>query len=187
MTVTAKKQAERRALEVIFSRRNPPPIGCCWLAVTSGKKRFVYACVDVEIFDDLSALLWGLSTRGYVFRRRDRVNVYLHHIVFGGRPLDGEIDHENRDQLDNRRSNLRLATHAQNASNTAQRKNNQSSYRGVRRQRGMAAWVAQISVNGVKQYLGQFNTPEEAALAYDEAAKRLRGKFAQLNFPSEAN
>lgn len=183
--MTAKKQVERRELEAIFSRCNSLPVGCRWLAVTSGQKRFVYALVDIETFDEVSGLLWGLSTRGYVFRRRDRVNVYLHHVVFGERPLTGEIDHINRDQLDNRRQNLRHLTHSQNSANTAHRKNNTSGYRGVHWFQNR--WVAKISVEGIEHHLGRFTTPEEAARAYDEVARRLRGEFAQLNFPSETN
>jgi hypothetical protein len=98
-----------------------------------------------------------------------------------------EIDHVNGDGLDNRRENLRVATHAQNASNRGVRVNNTSGFKGVHANhsgRGKQ-WFAYITTNYKRQHLGMFGTAEEAARAYDAAAVRLHGEFARLNFPSD--
>jgi len=93
------------------------------------------------------------------------------------------IDHINRNGLDNRRSNLRLATIAQNAWNSRRRKN-RSGYKGVWYAKDKGRFRAAIWHNNKREYLGYFDSPRQAALAYDEAAKRYHGEFAVLNFDS---
>lgn len=96
------------------------------------------------------------------------------------------VDHENGNGLDNRRSNLRPATVAQNAANRPMNANNTAGFKGVMRNssRGLP-WRAQIRAAGKRYHLGLFATPEVAARAYDEAARKLHGDFARLNFPLE--
>jgi hypothetical protein len=93
-----------------------------------------------------------------------------------------EVDHKDMDGLHNERHNLRYSTHVQNMHNKPKLPNNTSGYKGVFRKRDK--WAAQIMVQGKTFRLGQrFETPEEAARAYDCAARELLGDFAQLNFP----
>jgi hypothetical protein len=88
--------------------------------------------------------------------------------------------------LNNRKSNLRLASQSQNLHNSAPYKNNKSGYRGVHYMRPpRKRWVCSIAVNGKSRHLGRFMTAEEAARAYDKAAVELMGEFASLNFPGE--
>ena len=93
-----------------------------------------------------------------------------------------EVDHINHNTLDNRRCNLRLATHGQNMANS--RPNKGRKYKGVWQIMGKY-WVAFIGKNKKQIYLGSFSTPKLAAKAYDEAARKKFGEYACLNFPNE--
>ena len=101
---------------------------------------------------------------------------------------DGLVcDHINGDSLDNRKANLRSATHLQNCWNA--RKSPQSAYskyKGVTFDKMRQKWNAQICVNGKRIFLGTFKDETEAAKAYDSAAKRHFGEFAALNFPDSS-
>jgi hypothetical protein len=93
------------------------------------------------------------------------------------------VDHRNTDSLDNRRANLRLATHSQNSCNSRRDKSNTySRYRGVSFSKRKGKWFAAIRANGRKLWLGYFDNEIDAARAYDTAARKYHGEFARLNF-----
>ena len=100
------------------------------------------------------------------------------------------IDHRDGDGLNNQRSNLRPATRTQNGSNQPKRRHSISRFKGVtRRKHGSkhgGSWIAQISDRAITKYIGSFSTEEEAARAYDAAARELFGEFAYLNFKEQA-
>jgi hypothetical protein len=91
------------------------------------------------------------------------------------------VDHRDQDGLNNRRTNLRVATQSQNLSNRGPQKNNTSGYKGVSLCKATGRWQAIIQYGRKKKRLGRFDTPEQAALAYDKAAVALMGEFAVLN------
>lgn len=90
---------------------------------------------------------------------------------------DAEVDHVNGDGLDNRRCNLRLATHAENGRNRRLAVNNTSGYRGVTWRKKEQKWSAKIRHDRRTHWLGLFDSPELAAAEYQKAAERLFGEF----------
>ncbi len=94
------------------------------------------------------------------------------------------VDHINGNGLDNRRCNLRLASAAQNAANRIINPRCASGYKGVEARKRLARpFFAVIGGRPNREYLGCFSTPEEAARAYDDAARLRWGQHARLNFP----
>lgn len=104
----------------------------------------------------------------------------MHTLILGN--IDGfEIDHVNQNGLDNRRTNLRHATKSQNRANVSLRKDNKSGYKGVSLLKSYGKWRAYIQKDKKLLHLGFFDTPQEAAIAYNKKAKELFGEFAWLN------
>ncbi len=113
----------------------------------------------------------------YCLRKRNDRHISLHREILT--PEDGLcVDHVNGNGLDNRRPNIRPCTQLENSRNKKKRARN--GYKGITLNRGK--WQARVSDKNV----GRFDSPEEAARAYDEAARRLHGQFARLNFPEAA-
>lgn len=125
----------------------------------------------------------GLS---YAFAYGPRVGkhqpmILMHRLILAA-PPGTHVDHINHNTLDNRRSNLRLATAAQNCWNTGSWRTNTSGHKGVWRDPKSHKWTSAITVNGERHYLGVFATAEDAADAYKQAAVRMRGEFHPTHF-----
>lgn len=145
-----------------------------------------FALVDAEDFEELNKYTWLASERGYALRRTNQgdkpMTMLMHRQVIGAEK--GQVvDHINRDKLDNRRSNLRIVTQAQNTMNRSGDKTNISGFKGVYWQKNRQNWQARISKDYVRVHIGTFDDPEEAARAYDTVAAKLFGEYALLNFP----
>lgn len=152
------------------------------------------AIVDAADFDWLNQYNWqahwSQTGNGFYAARTarhpvtgKRIYVSMHRFILGCK-ASKDVDHRNGDRLDNRRGNLRRCTHPQNMRNRGRNANNKSGYKGVCWHRISTKWCAQINHAGKVKHLGLFLTPEEAAKAYDAAAKRWHGKFAYSNFPT---
>lgn len=111
--------------------------------------------------------------------RKSKVKVLMHRFILLA-PHTMTVDHKSHDTLDNRRENLRHATRAQQNANRL-KSYGASKYKGVHRRWDGLKWVAQIKKSPLHIHLGSFETEEEAAAAYNKAAKKLFGKFACLN------
>lgn len=160
---------------------------CITIPLTRG-----YSTVIDAIDSDLADFNWSTLPGGetcYAKRSGKRSKgkrpiLLMHRIILSrilGRDLlpDEYPDHIDLNGLNNRRENLRLATHAQNMWNQRIAKNNASGFKGVSRYK--KGYRAYIQINGKGVCLGSFPTPELAAAAYNEIAIKYRGKFARLN------
>lgn len=120
-----------------------------------------------------------LHETGYVHIKINGKSYAAHRLVwlyvYGSFPSE-YLDHINGDKSDNRISNLRLATHSENLRNKGKNKNNKSGFKGVIFSPSKK-WIAQVSVNGVKQYLGTYETAEMASNVYQEFCKNNYGDF----------
>lgn len=115
----------------------------------------------------------------------DRVHRLVVEKAFGTIPPSMFVDHIDGDSRNNRRGNLRIVTKQQNAANAAAR-GGSSQYRGVHKTRNNK-WAAQISRQGIRLSLGYYDSEEEAAAAYDEAARDVHGEYARLNLVTVEN
>ena len=147
-----------------------------------------HAIVDDRDYDELIQFrwhaIWGSHTQSYYAQRQARLNgkwvtESMHRQVLGLRYGDkGQADHVNHHTLDNRRKNLRVATHGQNSVNRRKNSNNTSGLKGVSFHKPRRKWVAYIQCNNKKRNLGYFATKKEAYLAYCKAAIKYHGQFA---------
>ena len=95
------------------------------------------------------------------------------------------IDHINNVKTDNRIENLREATLQQNLRNQKSRAGSSSRYKGISFEKRRQKWKVELRYSGKIKYVGYYTSEEEAARAYDKAARELHGDYARLNFPDE--
>mgnify|MGYP001561659861 CR=1 FL=1 len=151
------------------------------IPLTQGK----VAIVDDSDFERLSQFKWHAQKSGNTFYA-DRYNLYdkprairMHREIMNA-PKGTQVDHKNGNGLDNRKGNLRLATHQQNMFNQVKSRNdNKLGIKGVHWSKAKKKFVAQIKANGKKIHLGYFNVMGDADSAYRKAEEKYFGEFAR--------
>lgn len=151
------------------------------IPLTKGAEAIVDAC-DLEL---LMRFSWQLNDMGYAVCNagvgRQHVTIERMHRIIMQAPDGVEVDHINGNTLDNRRENLRLATHQQNSWNQKKRTGSRSAFKGVCWHGQNSKWRARIKVSGKEIALGCYASEVEAAKAYNAAAIKHFGEFARLN------
>lgn len=147
------------------------------------------AIVDAEDYEYLQQWVWSAvgdtRCKDKIYARGSRRNelgerctISMHRAVLRD-AISEVIDHINHDGLDNRKVNLRPATHSENMRNRKRNVNKGSGLpKGVFYSNGCKnRFAAQVRKDGVLYRLGVFDTPEKAAAAYAAGAKKLFGEF----------
>lgn len=137
--------------------------------------------IDKADYHLIKGITWYINKQtGYVFADLGRRTVYMHRLIMNAG--EGQmIDHKNGNRTDNRRSNLRFCTPAQNLCNKRPYKTNPFGLKGVVQNKSNGKFLARISVNGKTRQIGTFETIDEAAKAYNIASRLLHGEFGYLN------
>ena len=154
------------------------------IELTKGKETIV----DDDDWIRLLKYNWHYHSAGYAvgggnyYGKNKIPQTYMHRLITGAKKGE-EVDHINGNKLDNRKGNLRIVTKSENAMNKSiSTKNNTSGFKGVSFYKRLSKWQAYVHKNGKCICLGYFETREQAAKAYDIAAKEYYGEYARLNY-----
>lgn len=138
--------------------------------------------VDEEDFQKLSAFKWHRRTNGihsYAYRMKNGTTLAMHRVIINI-PDGMQTDHIDGNGLNNLRSNLRVATCAQNQFNASGWPGT-SIFKGVHWDKWHKKWRVMIRITYRRIFLGYFKSELEAAKSYNEAALKYHGYFAKLN------
>lgn len=135
--------------------------------------------VSIESIPLLQTCTWCKGGNGYVMTHSTETAISMQRFLTKAKP--GEIvDHIDRNPLNNTLENLRICTKQTNAVNTPVRSDNSTGYKGVSYHKKAGKFRAYIVVNGKQIHLGLFDTAEQAAQKYAEAAQLFYGAFSSV-------
>lgn len=167
-----------RALRFRVGDAPPAPVpGAAWLPVGRGE----HVLLDITDADAWIGVTLSLGNHGYARFAVPGGHELLHRALMRVGPTD-IVDHANGDRLDCRRENIRIVTRRGNYMNQRAR-GGTSKYKGVMRVGNR--WRAQIKDVYKTVRLGMFDIEEDAARAYDDASRVMRGGLDRMNFPRD--
>lgn len=124
-----------------------------------------YMLCDIEDWERFKGHYWYISDTGYAVCETMKTGTVRFHKLVTGTTSDVIIDHINRNKLDNRKCNLRIATASVNSINKGLQSNNTTGHVGVHLNKKSGTWNARVKVNGKVIWLGSYPTKEEAIAA----------------------
>jgi len=145
------------------------------IKLTQGK----YALIDNEDYDRINQYKWFTRKDGqnfyavkklYILNGKRR-NVSMHQIIMGNTPKNKEIDHIDRNGLNNQKKNLRFVTHQENMVNQRVRTTNKTGFRGIDYNKQHQKYRVRIMLNGKSIFMGYFKNLKDAVK-----------KISQLNY-----
>jgi len=131
---------------------------------------------DLEDYDKISNYYWYIDKKKYVCTREMGVEIKMHRLIMDAKEGQ-EVDHVNHINYDNRKSELRIATHNQNMFNKVLYKNNSSGHKGVLWSKRDEKWVARIQVDKKQVELGRFTNIDDAVRVREAAEKDYYGEY----------
>ena len=149
--------------------------------------RGMVALVDDEDFERVNQFKWYAkkSKRTYyaVHTIHKHGKIKMHRFILNVNNADIQVDHVDRNGVNNQKENMRLCTNRQNTYNKSPKPNCSSKFKGVSILKNKKSYRARINKGEKLIHLGCFEVEEDAARMYDKIAKELFGEFAYLNFP----
>lgn len=140
---------------------------------------------DIEDYDKIKHYCWHLDKDGYVVSNYNNTTIKMHRIIMNCK-TDDIVDHKKHQNNDNRKSELRICTHAENSYNKKTPINNKSGYAGVWWDNERKKWQAYIKINKKKIYLGRFDQLNDAVRARKKAEEKHFGEFSYDNSMKES-
>lgn len=145
------------------------------------------ALVDDEDFTRVDQFNWYADKIGSTYYAKRRVRdggksttISMHRFITNTES-GMDVDHKDKNGLNNQKSNLRVCTRSQNMWNQRPQKNGKSKYLGVSFDKRDKKWKAQICTHYKRKVIGRFNSEDDAAMAYNSYARHLHGEFAHIN------
>lgn len=154
--------------------------------LTKGKVTFV----DYELLNSFNWQYWTSKEINYgyaatkIYVNQIRTSIHMHRMILNA-SRNVQVDHIDRNGLNNQRYNLRLVNRNQQKQNQIKQKGCSSKYKGIHYSQQKGVWRANIYIDRIRIDLGSHHNEIAAAEMYDLAARMYFGEFARYNFPRE--
>lgn len=145
----------------------------------------LFTILDAKDYPKIRQYKWYARKTPYTFYASTNVNnsgkrktIQLHRAITDA-PIGMEVDHKDRNGLNNTRANLRVCTKEENQHNASIRKDNTSGFKGIYWMKSSSAWAVSIQAYGKRIYCGIYKSKNEAILVRDKKIRELHKDFAK--------